>query len=178
MDFAIFPNCAISWVNTALQRISLLSPGIGGAPLRPLANSSVTSRDYSQYQSMAAITRGVNLLQPRLNSCKAELRWLAPECNRTNYERAFDMIPSWYSRKELSLPGKRMRKLLTGIRHDPVMVFPQGAFSSACPEVLKRNGFLAAVNTEIAPIDAQNVGTRIKDVWDVARNPLRFRTSG
>lgn len=56
----------------------------------------------------------------------------------------------------------------TGIQHDPVMVFPQGVFSSACPEVLSRSGFLAAVNTEVIPVDAQNVRTRISDVWDVA----------
>jgi hypothetical protein len=56
----------------------------------------------------------------------------------------------------------------TGIQHDSLMVFPQGVFSSACPEVLKRNGFLAAVNTETLPVDVQNARTRIKDVWDVA----------
>jgi hypothetical protein len=48
------------------------------------------------------------------------------------------------------------------------MVFPQGVFSSACPEVLKHNGFLAVVNTETVPIDSQNSRTRIRDVWDVA----------
>jgi hypothetical protein len=62
----------------------------------------------------------------------------------------------------------RSHETRTGIQHDLVMVFPQGAFSSACPEVLKRNGFIAAVNTEIAPMDSQNVRTRIRDVWDVA----------
>jgi hypothetical protein len=56
----------------------------------------------------------------------------------------------------------------TGIHHDPVMIFPQGVFSSVCPEVLKRNGFLAAVNTETVPADQHTVGTRIRDVWDVA----------
>lgn len=64
----------------------------------------------------------------------------------------------------------RMRKhqTRTGIHHDPVMVFPQGVFSSVCPEVLKRNGFLAAVNTEIDPANSSAVRTQIKDVWDVA----------
>lgn len=56
----------------------------------------------------------------------------------------------------------------TSIQHDSIMVFPHGAFSSACPEVLKRNGFLAAVNTETIPVDPQNARTRIRDVWDVA----------
>lgn len=66
------------------------------------------------------------------------------------------------------LAQARMRKHQerTNIQHDPVMVFPQGVFSSPCPEVLKRNGFVAAVNTEIAPVDG--VVTRLRDVWDVA----------
>ena len=37
-----------------------------------------------------------------------------------------------------------------------------------CPKVLKRNGFLAAVNTETSPADPTSVGTQIRDVWDVA----------
>ncbi len=56
----------------------------------------------------------------------------------------------------------------TRINHDPVMVFPQGVFSSQCPVVLKRNGFLGAVNTEVSPVDDHNGRTSIRDAWDVA----------
>jgi hypothetical protein len=56
----------------------------------------------------------------------------------------------------------------TGIRHDSIMVFPQGAFSSLCPPVLQRNNFLAAVNTEMVPVDSRNARTRIRDAWDIA----------
>ncbi len=68
------------------------------------------------------------------------------------------------------LAQSRMRKheARTGIHHEPVMVFPQGVFSSACPEVLKEAGFLAAVNTEVAPADAGSAETQIRDVWDIA----------
>ena len=68
------------------------------------------------------------------------------------------------------LAQSRMRnhEARTGIHHDAVMVFPQGVFSSACPEVLKRNGFLAAVNTETVPVDSHSTKTRIRDVWDTA----------
>ncbi len=62
----------------------------------------------------------------------------------------------------------RNHEARTGIHHDPVMVFPQGVFSSMCPEVLKRNGFLAAVNTETIPVDDNGARTRIRDVWDIA----------
>jgi hypothetical protein len=68
------------------------------------------------------------------------------------------------------LAQSRMRKheSRTGISHDAVMVFPQGVFSSVCPEVLKRAGFLAAVNTEIEPSNAGGSVTTIRDVWSVA----------
>lgn len=68
------------------------------------------------------------------------------------------------------LAQSRMQKheARTGIHHDPVMIFPQGVFSSVCPEVLKRNGFLAAVNTETVPVDSTSARTKIGDVWDVA----------
>jgi hypothetical protein len=71
---------------------------------------------------------------------------------------------------KIKLAQIRMRnhEARTGIHHDPVMIFPQGVFSSMCPAVLKRNGFLAAVNTETVPADAHDVETRISDVWDIA----------
>ena len=56
----------------------------------------------------------------------------------------------------------------TGVPYEPVMVFPQGVFSSPCCEVLKRNGFVAAVNTEISPVEKGVPPTRLRDVWDVA----------
>jgi hypothetical protein len=55
----------------------------------------------------------------------------------------------------------------TRIEHEPVMVFPQGVFSSPCPDVLKRHGFIAAVNTEVGPVDRAET-TTVGDVWDVA----------
>jgi hypothetical protein len=56
----------------------------------------------------------------------------------------------------------------TQIQHDPIMVFPQGVFSSHCPAVLKQTGFVAAVNTEIAPVDLAGATTLVRDVWDTA----------
>jgi hypothetical protein len=89
-------------------------------------------------------------------------------CDHTGAE--FGETSSAVLDNKAKLAQSRMRnhETRTGLHHDPVMVFPQGVFSSACPEVLKVNGFLAAVNTEIVPVDPQSVGTRIKDVWDVA----------
>jgi hypothetical protein len=56
----------------------------------------------------------------------------------------------------------------TGLAHDRVMVFPQGSFSPEAVTALKSNGFLAAVNTEIAPADNAANETTIADLWSVA----------
>jgi hypothetical protein len=56
----------------------------------------------------------------------------------------------------------------TGIRHDPVMVFPQGVFSEAAMGVLKHSNFTAAVNTEVLSSDPDRSSIRVSDVWDVA----------
>ncbi len=56
----------------------------------------------------------------------------------------------------------------TGLAHDRVMVFPQGSFSPEAVTALKNNGFVAAVNTEIAPADNTANETTIADLWSVA----------
>ena len=47
------------------------------------------------------------------------------------------------SKATLAQSRMRNHEARTGIRCDPVMVFPQGVFSSVCPAVLKQAGFLA-----------------------------------
>jgi hypothetical protein len=89
-------------------------------------------------------------------------------CDHTASEFAAASPDVIDSRSRLALSRMCNHEKRTGIKHDFVMVFPQGAFSSICPGVLNRNGFLAAVNTEIRPIDIQNSRTKIRDVWDVA----------
>jgi hypothetical protein len=72
------------------------------------------------------------------------------------------------SKATLAQSRMRNHEARTGIPCDPVMVFPQGVFSSVCPAVLKQSGFLAAVNTEVGPADSVRPQTQIRDVWDVA----------
>lgn len=55
----------------------------------------------------------------------------------------------------------------TGLPFEALMVFPQGVFSAVTPKVLKHNGFIAAVNTELAPVD-QPSRTEIGDAWGMA----------
>ena len=89
-------------------------------------------------------------------------------CDHTASEFGTESLEILHSRARLAQIRMRNHEARTGIRHDSIMVFPQGAFSSACPEALKRRGFLAAVNTETVPVDSRNARTRIRDVWDVA----------
>jgi hypothetical protein len=72
--------------------------------------------------------------------------------------------------RKLKTAKYRMNSLLerTGLHHDQVMVFPQGAFSPEVGLALKRNGFVAAVNTEVAPANNDSNETTIADLWSVA----------
>jgi hypothetical protein len=56
----------------------------------------------------------------------------------------------------------------TGLQHDRIMVFPQGAFSGEAIVELKRAGFDAVVNTEVHSNPPLNGKVKISDVWDVA----------
>ena len=56
----------------------------------------------------------------------------------------------------------------TGLQHDNVQVFPQGAFSPELGTALKENGLIAAVNTEASPIDSNTNKTTIADLWSIA----------
>lgn len=100
--------------------------------------------------------------QPRLFSISVH------GCDHTAGEFASISPDVLRSRARLALTRMQEHSIRTGIQHVPVMIFPQGAFSSVCPEILKRNGFIAAVNTEVAPTDSQNAHTKVRDAWDVA----------
>ncbi len=89
-------------------------------------------------------------------------------CDHTAGEFGARSLEVLHTKARLARTRMRSHEARTGIKHDSIMIFPQGVFSSGCPEVLRRNGFLAAVNTELVPVDSQNARTRIRDVWDVA----------
>lgn len=46
-------------------------------------------------------------------------------------------------------------KRLTGLAYDPVMVFPQGRFSSVAMQVLKEHGYVAAFNSTLRATDGE-----------------------
>lgn len=81
--------------------------------------------------------------------------------------------PAWLDAR-VKTGQRRMRSLLaeTGIHPDRVQVFPQGKFCPEAGAALKRNGLMAAVNTEPAPHDRDLNCTTIADQWSVAN--LRY----
>jgi len=89
-------------------------------------------------------------------------------CDHTAREFGATSAEVLHSAARLAQCRMRNHETRTGIQHDRVMVFPQGVFSSSCPDILKQSGFLASVNTEIIPVDSHNARTHIRDVWDVA----------
>lgn len=56
----------------------------------------------------------------------------------------------------------------TRLAFDPIMVFPQGAFAGEAGRALKLGGFIAAVNTEVAPAGKISNQTRVADLWSPA----------
>ncbi len=89
-------------------------------------------------------------------------------CDHTGAEFGTTLTEDIHNKAKLAQSRMKNHEARTGIHHDPVMIFPQGVFSSACPQVLKRNGFLGAVNTETVPVDSPSARTKIRDVWDIA----------
>lgn len=88
-------------------------------------------------------------------------------CDHTWQEFGTIDVQALNSRAKLALLRMEKHHHRSRLAFDPVMVFPQGAFSAVSPGVLKHNGFIAAVNTEVSPID-QPVKTQICEVWRMA----------
>lgn len=73
---------------------------------------------------------------------------------------------SFKSRQALARMARHQSR--TGLPYDPVMVFPQGVFSPAAIEVLKHNGYIGAVNTEVFGVGSPGYPLTIADYWKVA----------
>jgi hypothetical protein len=73
-----------------------------------------------------------------------------------------------YSKAQQALERMNRHESITGIRHDRVMVFPQGIFSEAAMSVLKHTDLIAAVNNDVISTDPRPRAITISDVWDTA----------
>lgn len=89
-------------------------------------------------------------------------------CDHTASEFATTSTASLNTRIKVALHRMDRLRENTSLPYDQVMIFPQGAFSPEAGFALKVNGFVAAVNTEVAPFNDTRNRTTISDVWDVA----------
>jgi hypothetical protein len=85
-------------------------------------------------------------------------------CDHTNEEFGELDVGSLQRKAHTALRRMERHQCRTGLAFDPIMVFPQGRFSTAAMMALRANGYLAAVNTTCFPIDAEVMPLTIGDV--------------
>jgi len=94
---------------------------------------------------------------------RSELSLCVHGCDHTKME--FDETDpgalQWMA--DTALGRMQRHQVRTGLAFDPVMVFPQGRFSSAALRALCNSGYLAAVNTTCFPTDAGAAQLAIAD---------------
>jgi hypothetical protein len=73
-----------------------------------------------------------------------------------------------YWKAQQALERMNRHESITGIRHDRVMVFPQGIFSEPAMSALKHTDLIAAVNNDVISTDPCPRAITISDVWDTA----------
>jgi hypothetical protein len=89
-------------------------------------------------------------------------------CDHTRAEFGSPSRPRLYWKAQQALERMDRHEAITGISHDPVMVFPQGIFSEAAMSALKRTNLIASVNNDIISADPHPRAITISDVWDIA----------
>jgi len=73
-----------------------------------------------------------------------------------------------YWKTQQALERMNRHESITGIRHDRVMVFPQGIFSEAAMSALKHTDLIAAVNNDVLCAEPHPRAITVLDVWDIA----------
>jgi hypothetical protein len=73
-----------------------------------------------------------------------------------------------YWKAQQALERMNRHESITGIRYDPVMVFPQGVFSEAAMSALKHTELIAAVNNDIISAGPRRRAIIFSELWDIA----------
>jgi hypothetical protein len=89
-------------------------------------------------------------------------------CDHTRAEFGSSSRQRLYWKSQLALERMNRHQSTTGIRYDPVMVFPQGIFSEAAMSALKRTDLIAAVNNDVVSADPHRRPVAIAELWDIA----------
>ena len=88
-------------------------------------------------------------------------------CDHSAREFATGNAEAINGKARLALARMNEHERRNGLSFDPIMVFPQGAFSSIAPGLLRQGAFIAAVNTELLPIEKDLVPD-LGDAWSMA----------
>jgi hypothetical protein len=89
-------------------------------------------------------------------------------CDHTRAEFGTSDRQRLYWKARQALERMNAHQSMTGIRHDRVMVFPQGIFSEAAMSVLKRTDLIAAVNNDVISAGPYRRAVSLGDLWDIA----------
>jgi hypothetical protein len=89
-------------------------------------------------------------------------------CDHTRAEFGSSSEQRLYWKAEQAAERMNRHRSMTGIHHDPVMVFPQGIFSEAAMSVLKHTDLIGAVNNDVVSADPCPRAITVSDVWDIA----------
>ncbi len=89
-------------------------------------------------------------------------------CDHTRAEFGSPDRQHLYWKTQQALERMNRHQSITGIRHDRIMVFPQGIFSEAAMSALKHTDLIAAVNSDVICADPHPRAITISDVWDIA----------
>jgi hypothetical protein len=89
-------------------------------------------------------------------------------CDHTRAEFGSSSQQRLYWKAQQALERMDRHQSITGIRYDPVMVFPQGIFSEAAMSALKRTDLIAAVNNDVIPAGPHRRAVMISEMWDIA----------
>ena len=89
-------------------------------------------------------------------------------CDHTRAEFGSSDRQRLYWKAQLALERMNRHETITGIRHDRVMVFPQGIFSEAAISALKHTDLIAAVNNDLISTDPHRRAVILSELWDVA----------
>ncbi len=89
-------------------------------------------------------------------------------CDHTRAEFGSSDQQHLYWKTQLGLERMNRHERITGIRHDRVMVFPQGIFSEAAMNALKRTDLIAAVNNDVISADLSPRALSLAELWDIA----------
>ena len=89
-------------------------------------------------------------------------------CDHTRAEFGSSNQQRLYWKAQQAIQRMDRHRSITGIHHDPVMVFPQGIFSEAAMDVLRHTGLIASVNNDIISADPHPRAITVSDVWDIA----------